>query len=301
MLRSCLASLSELRVPDGWQLQIVIVDNDAEPNAKHIVDGFTKILDQKLHYEHEPNPGIPQARNRAIETALKYNAQYMGFIDDDEKITQNWLINMKKAFDTHQSDVVQGRVNFEYEDVVPFINLKKRNKLRKSGARLRTASTDNVAFSTKLIKSQPDGLGLRFNPKMRYTGGEDIEFFFRATDAGTTIVWSNKPTVSELIPRSRATLLWQLRRSYRSEANAALIYKQRKGAPHACMKYLPKVLARVFLSFFFVTLMPLFLVFDSKRAIKLGLMAMKNIMSSGGAITGLFGAQPEPYRVVDGE
>ena len=47
-------------------------------------------------------------------------------------------------------------------------------------------------------------------------GGEDDDFFYRLTDAGGTIAYTEAAHVFEPVPPSRATLGWLLKRSFRS-------------------------------------------------------------------------------------
>ena len=301
MLQACLSSIAQIHIPENIIFSAIVIDNDEQPNAKYIVDGFREVLPFDIIYYHEPNPGIPQARNAALKIALEENTDFLGFIDDDEKVAQNWLVEIMKVFNAYQCDIVQGRVHFEYKEAIPLLNFKKKQKTRKTGDRLRTASTDNVVMKKKIFAPNPDGLNLRFNEDMRYTGGSDTEFFFRATDSGASIVWSNKALVSEFIPKSRATFLWQLKRAYRTEANASMIYRERKGFFMALVKYIPKVILR-FISFIIITLLTLpMMIFSRKRGIKLLLLGAKNIVSSVGATLGLLKIQPRPYSIIDPE
>src|SRR5262245_31929204 len=77
MLRRCLASLRRQRL-DGARvrMQLLLVDNNAEPAARPIYDELCG-ADLGSGYVHCPQPGIPMARNAAIEAALRAGAQYI--------------------------------------------------------------------------------------------------------------------------------------------------------------------------------------------------------------------------------
>lgn len=301
MLKECLRSISKLKIPEGWQLKVIIIDNNHEPSVKHIVEDYNQAALFDILYCHQPDPGIPQARNSAIDFALELEADYIGFVDDDEVLTETWLMDMKRAFDNLQCDVIKGPVKV-YDDSLESLQVEKRqSKERKEGDSLKTTATNNVAFHKRLIAAEPDGYNLRFNPDMRFTGGEDTEFFFKATDLGATIKWSNQPIVFEQVLELRMTVKWQINRFYRTEANASWIYVQRKGTLKALMKYIPKVIFRILLSLVYVILSLLIVVFHAEKAKRLFISSGKYIMSALGALSGLARLQPQPYAKIEGD
>lgn len=300
-LKFCLQSLEKLEIPEGVDFQIVVVDNDIEPSAKNVVSEFKRNSERTVIYEHEPDPGIPQARNKSLNLALEIGANYVGFIDDDAEVSPSWLKEMLKSFNHFGCDVVQGNVDIHYGDRGPFNSIIRQYSARLTGTPLRTATTNNVVIAKRLFAPKPLGLNLRFDPKMRFTGGSDTQFFFDASDVGASIIWSNKAVVSEFLPKSRATALWQLRRSYRTEVNSINIYSQRFGLFNAGMKYVPKILYRILLCFILILLSFLILIFSRSRSLKLACLAGKNIASAFGAFSGLLGLKPLPYKIMRGD
>jgi succinoglycan biosynthesis protein ExoM len=59
-----------------------------------------------------------------------------------------------------------------------------------------------------------DGLGLRFDPRFNFTGGEDTDFFVRAWEKGAFIVVSDAPLIFEEVPAERCSYWRQVRRQY---------------------------------------------------------------------------------------
>ena len=78
--------------------------------------------------------------------------------------------------------------------------------------RILKGYTCNVLIRTDVIRRA----GLRFDLSLGRMGGEDDDFFYRLTDAGGTIGYTDAARVFELVPASRATLGWLLKRSFRS-------------------------------------------------------------------------------------
>lgn len=299
MLQNCMDCLVKLKTPDDWELEIVIVENDPQPLVNDLVKDYASKSEYKITYRHEPDIGIPQARNHALNYALSAGAEFIGFIDDDECIPSDWLRGMKNAFEYYDCDVVQAPVDFIYEKNAPFWLTDTRKKDRPSGQLMRTAATDNVAFHRRLIAPFPEGLGLRFNSDMRFSGGSDTDFFFRATDAGAKIVWTNNAVVYETVMENRITAKWQLQRTYRKEANASLIYLKRKGTLKAVLKYGPKIFKRLFFSVCYLIAFIFARFFNEKAAISYIIKAGRKAMSAYGACQGLLGIKPRVYQKID--
>ncbi len=244
MLRNCLASLAVQAVPEDIAITIVVVDNEAQPNNQATVEEFARQCPFQLVYSHQPDPGIPQARNRALEEALTLGADWIAFIDDDETAEPDWLAQLLAAAERHQADVVQGEVEFVFPRPLPFwaqpgrkfSRLERRNRVE-----LGLASTCNVLFRASLAQR------LRFDEARRFLGSDDVDFFRRAKASGAKIVYTPKALVSEEIPPSRSTYLYQIRRSYNVASGTALYIMQQHGRLAAYRKLSSRSL-RSFLS-----------------------------------------------------
>ncbi len=215
MLAACLRSIQAQSNVPGWMFEILIVENESIVQVDGIVARFSASGPHPVTYVHEPELGIPFARNAAVEAALERGADWIGFVDDDETLCADWLPNMIAAIDRYDSDAVAGPAQ-------QFLNGRESEWVddpkahHPEGSRCGSASTCNVAFNSKLVSAPPEGEGLRFDTRFRFTGGSDRDFFDRATQAGARIVWSNDPVVVEHVPAQRLTLSWNLRRKYRT-------------------------------------------------------------------------------------
>ena len=93
MLRSLLGALQGLKGSESFTHSIVVVDNDAEQSAKHVVQGFN-FDPVRVTYLCEPKQNIALARNMAVKNA---QGDYLAFIDDDELPVSDWLLQLHKA------------------------------------------------------------------------------------------------------------------------------------------------------------------------------------------------------------
>src|SRR5262245_29480296 len=75
MLRRCLASLRAQQLDQaGVGMRLVVVDNNLEPSARPIYEEICGDSRLSGAFVHCPRPGIPLARNAALEAALRLGA-----------------------------------------------------------------------------------------------------------------------------------------------------------------------------------------------------------------------------------
>jgi len=219
MLLDCLNSIKDgSSPPDNTQIELVIVDNDGSESAKNVVEQFCQSSPYETQYICEARAGIPFARNKAVEAALKLDAQAMIFIDDDEIVRHDWLNLLIARYISRQTgsiSVIQGPVFPKFQLVPPpelpidlfsSPGLGWRNKKK-----LKTAATNNVIFNLALCKKG----GLRFDERMRFSGSSDTVFFSNAYAQGFIIEWFTDAVVDEVIPPSRMSMEWLRQRYYR--------------------------------------------------------------------------------------
>lgn len=298
MLRACLESLIVQRIPAGWKIGIIVIDNEAKPAAQAIVSEVGEKSALPIIYAHEPRKGISFARNRALETALGLEASWIAFIDDDEVAENNWLSSLIIAAQETGADVVHGLTKYDYPAPCLAWMPQKKRRSKKTGDLLDTCSTNNVLFHAGLINAT--GLGLRFDESLALTGGEDTDFFYRARDKGAQIVYTTEAIVTESVPEERCSYAWRMKRYYRTSANSARTEMRRKGYwnsfPHLTLKFLRNLSESILL----FLLLP-FLIFFYKKSFRQYLYkAGRRLASAMGIIAAYFGRLPKPYMTVDG-
>lgn len=240
MLRNCLQSLVRQRLPADISVSIVVVENNETDDCRNIVDELSAQSDVPIVYAQERTIGIPVARNRTLDLALSLDPDWIAFIDDDEFAGPEWLQTFVKASEAYNADVLEGRVQSLRAETGEII---AHNKRRPTGVSHKTVATCNTMMRARI--ASPQGMGLRFDEGMRFSGGSDKDYFLRAAERGAVIVWVQEAVVFESVPANRLTLRWQLQRERSIGANAVNIMIRHKGLPYAVGRTVPKLVGRL--------------------------------------------------------
>lgn len=218
LLDKLLAAYAAMERPPKARLLFIVVDNDAEGSARATVDARRSEIGA-LHYFVETRRGIPVARNRALDEALKLNADAMCFIDDDEYPDPKWLVRLFECWQTTGTHLIGGPVRVA--DPPPTANAWQRlinaslagRMVRKNRSTAHRAATDgrytvvtNNWFCDLLWQRNT---GIRFDEKMLFTGGSDTVFFHAACAAGAKPCWSPCAVVYETMLPDRLSLSYQ--------------------------------------------------------------------------------------------
>lgn len=301
MLERCLASLiAQVRI-DPDRTHIVVVDNDAGPSAKGIVESAAAKSAFPVHYHHEPRRGIPMARNRVLSEALALKADWLIFVDDDQAAASDCVYELFAAANRSDADVVKASVIHIYPEPAPFwcihTNSPMPGKSDPAEARIhRYVSTNGVLVSARLFRL--DGLGLQFNEALACE--EDGDFFSRAIARGAVIVRASAPILMEESHPSRYSYLRvALNGLSRGGAHVAQC-RANKGYWRALQRYPFAALARTAKGVGQFLIAPVFIPFSMKRFKFTVLDAGKNIFMAAGMLGGLFSLQYQYYKKVDG-
>lgn len=193
-----------------YDAQVVVIDNDPDAGARPVVES---IDDPRIRYFAEPQPGIPSARNRALDECA--DRDVLVFIDDDERPLEHWLRRMLAAHASTGAVGVSGPVRSEFIGALDpwieaggFFARTHRSDLA-TGAELTEAATNNLLLDLRFVRTH----GLRFPVDIGMAGGEDNLFTHELTLAGGRVVWCADAWVSESVPAERATRRWVLERA----------------------------------------------------------------------------------------
>ncbi len=196
LLKLCLESLASLDIPDGVNVKFVVVDNEPSDLNKDIIDAANFV------YLSEEKRGLVNARNTFLEYVARQGADYIGFIDDDEVVPGNWLVDMLKSMDETQADAVSGPVEIIIPEHAPAcLKYAYQFSKVKDYKPTKTLPMGNVFFKGELVIK-----GLRFDQKFNHTGGEDIDFFKRASENGAILYRSPLGSVKEFLTPEKASL-----------------------------------------------------------------------------------------------
>lgn len=205
-----------------YLMTALVIDNDASGSGWSAIEPFITngaytngAAGEKpaLKYCVEKEPGIPFARNRALDEAPP-GTDLFCFLDDDEWPVDGWLDAMLAVREARQADCIYGPVEPVYPDNPPQYFIRGRvfeRKKKRDGQQIGYAASNNVMLDYPLVRS----LNLRFEEKMRFTGGTDYLFFNQAARKGMRIFWADHALVYDIVPASRMTWKWVLQRQYR--------------------------------------------------------------------------------------
>jgi len=223
-LKRLLNALACLQIPEASLVHFLIVDNDPEGSARTVVEAANAWLSMPDNrYVVEPEPGIPAARNRALDEAHASGADILCFTDDDAWPHPDWLLRLVDCHRRSGAVLVFGpqRLRRPRDLKSPwkrFIarSLEARSRFvehfaAKQARRgwIATSGTYNWLGDLHWINSN----GLRFDRAMRYSGGSDTAFRETVREKGGTLAWCPKAAVYEEVTESRLSIKYQFHRA----------------------------------------------------------------------------------------
>ncbi len=297
LLERCLDSVCTQQQSAHAEMEILVVENNDRLTCEDIVARHAQASGVVIHAVFEPELGIPFARTRCGVYAAEHGFDWALYIDDDETARPGWFATMVEASRTYDADVVYGRVISVYPDDTPGWMIAPCVDKRPTGAQIKKAEGHNTMVRTSVFRT--DGMGLRFDPMMRFTGGSDTDFFSRVHAAGGRMVWVGEAIVDEIVPASRMNLRWQLHRTFRVAINISVLHEKQRGRAAALWRSLAKGFGRLFDGVIRLPLAVAIVVAPNKGK-QLAFNAAKQIASGLGSFAFIAGVRPQPYRQVDG-
>lgn len=206
-----LRSLQNLVLPDGYNVTVLVIDNDAAPSAQEAVQKIAEMAAIPVRYAHVPQGNISIARNGALAHS---HADFLAFIDDDEVAAEDWLFHLTQKMEEDTADVVLGPVEAVYAPNAPaWMRAQQVHSTAPvwTHGEITTGYTCNVLIKCKTARIR----GLSFDLSLGKSGGEDTKFFHDIFERGGKITFAPKALVYEDVPDDRARLGWLVRRRFR--------------------------------------------------------------------------------------
>lgn len=210
LLKRLLDRLDNQQTEGLFAYSVVVADNDSARSAEQVVAGFSATSHLPVMYCFEPQQNIALARNKALQYA---HGDLIAFIDDDEFPANDWLCNLFKACESYGVAGVLGPVKPHF-DVEPPRWVKDGKFFERpthpTGYKLNwtESRTGNVIFRREILKNLNTPFRSEFD-----TAGEDMDFFRRMMDEGHQFVWCNEAVAYEVVPASRCTRSYLLKRA----------------------------------------------------------------------------------------
>ncbi len=291
-LHRLLAALMLQKLDPGVTLDIVVVDNACDEEARRIVEDFAAKSVFPVRYEEEPIKGIVAARNKCVDLFLESDSKHLLFIDDDEwPRDDNWAQRMLAQKQQFAVDIVTGSVLpvSEVEGTEWANHIIHDVGGVAAGTATATFYTSNLLIDREVMaRVQP-----AFDSRFAMTGGSDYHFSLKCHKAGFKAAFVDAPVVEE-VPKSRASVRWFLLRGFRSGAGytrAHMIEEPIVKAVGRCMLMAGVRFARG------IGYLLLGLATANKSRLVNGLFRLS---SAVGTVGGIFGARHSEYKVIHG-
>ena len=285
-LARLLDSLSAQKLPEGLDIEIVVVDNDAAGEARSRAMAVCDAA-RTARWFVEPRQNIALARNRAVFEA---RGRWIAFIDDDEVADENWLAAYWKLVERGDGNGFFGPVLARLDEVVtPWLDVETffSRPRHPSGTPIDSAevSTSNALVQQVFFSER------RFDPAWGRTGGSDVELFDRMLVAGARFRWCDEALVREIIPPRRHRLGWLSQRAFRGGVGFTRLEKQRRRSG-AVSRGLPRALLALAV---LTPLLPVSLLTGKAAAARVWL----RICTQVGHLWAMAGLSYEEYRCPD--
>ncbi len=175
-LPDCIEAVMRQTVTNAT-LTVLMVDNAPDQSAKPFYDQYPP-TPYPFIYLHQPEKGLSNARNMAIEYAISEISDALLYVDDDMRLPPDYLQQQIDAMKKHGADAVRGIMQTVDEQGQPL------NKARWRGfSHWREMLAGNGVLIARKIYSKME---LRFDS--RYTFDfEDGDFFYRSYIKGAKL------------------------------------------------------------------------------------------------------------------
>lgn len=239
-LRKTIESLLNLKY-DSYE--IIVVDNNSTDATASIAKEYP------VRYVFESKPGVSFARNTGLDVS---HGEFVGFIDDDEIVSDNWIEAMLNAFKLEDSvTVVTGPVQPQYIVPLPcwlndnIYEVSEDDKFKK----YRLLSTNETLGTGNSLFIKRRLAGIRFNPQLgrskdNLISGEDTDFIQNIYRKGYKAAYSPDALVYHIIPTERTTLKFFMRRHF-SEGITEYLRKGKKVFWRRLFKPIPDLLGLI--------------------------------------------------------
>ena len=223
-LGDTLASIAALTIPEGAQLDCLVVDNASTDATPAAVDASAKTAPFAMRRVYEARMGSSFARNRAIDEA---SADFIFFIDDDAIAEPSWAVEMLSALESRNLDAACGMVLPRWSVPPPawlghslWVKLAVHIREQIESEPIERAEVMANYFSANVgfRRSALERFG-KFREDLGVVGGnpisgEDTELFERIITKGGKMGFAPRAIVHHMIPPERMTRAYLRRKSF---------------------------------------------------------------------------------------
>jgi len=214
----------------GGDFEVIVVDNGSNDRTRQVVDDFN--MSKLMHYVYEETLGLCHARNAGWRRA---RGKYIAYLDDDAIASPEWLMAIKEAFESSpDAGIVGGCVEPIWEEERPGwlsddVSLSLTILDWSDTPKIITDLNKewlvgaNMAISASVL-AQVGGFhsGLDRTGKHLLSNG-DTFLQRQIVQLGYSCVYYPAMKVQHIVPVSRLTKQWFLRRYYWQGVSDAVV------------------------------------------------------------------------------
>jgi GT2 family glycosyltransferase len=210
-LSHLLDSFEQLRVPDGIEWELIVVDNNSADGTASLLAAKTTLPLRRCFEEEQ---GLAAARNHAVRAA---RGDIIALTDDDCRVHSDWLTVIAREFERdHQLGVLGGRVELLNPADFPITIRTGHEPLDLTGSNhaLDALIGCNIVFRRRALE-QIGPFDTRFGVGCGVVpSGDDFDFIYRCIRAGLRIRYTPDLLILHDHGRSTRQQVETLRRRY---------------------------------------------------------------------------------------
>jgi len=221
LMRQTLARMATLIIPEGVELEVVVIDNNSNDGTARVIAEASGSL--PIRTARETNPGIGHARNTAVATST---GALLLWLDDDVLVQPYWLeLYVRSARANPGAGIFGGPVRPHFEGTPPawvttlLPEIRQAYALRDFPPGRIHVDLDHLPYGANFGTRRAVHEKIAFNPALGRVGAnggclsEESEFFEAALSMGYSGEWIADNPVEHVIPADRQTTRY-LRRYY---------------------------------------------------------------------------------------
>jgi GT2 family glycosyltransferase len=186
-LGETLRSLSAVRCPDGWRVELILVENVTQGGAEKLLGSLSFGAFAEVRYLFEPVRGKSRAINHALGQA---RGEVLLFSDDDVRFPVDWVEMMCEPIFAGRADAVAGGVKLAPHLLRPWMNHTHRAWLASTADYLSPDNPSELCGANMAVRrgvfEQVGGLDEELGPGIT-GGGEESLFTWQIKRAGCKI------------------------------------------------------------------------------------------------------------------
>lgn len=109
-LAHCLERLAAQNLPEPFDWEVLVVDNNSDDGTQEEVLRLANSLPIRIRYALEREQGLNYARNTGIKESA---GRLFSYVDDDILVSERWLASIRETFVTNDADAVGGRIHLD--------------------------------------------------------------------------------------------------------------------------------------------------------------------------------------------